>query len=973
MKSLRVFVCILVTSFAIFGGYAIPKKASAAITKTDLSSVSQKITDSISSVPNIDPNYNPQKEYISNIKKSVSSAYDQLVSDTNATPSYLEEVSLLKYQSYLQGEFNNVNNSVLIMPKNRSLYLDILSAYKNKANELGTAAHIRVSAERGIITGGQATSAQKEATANSEKTAAEIQKSLSKNSKCSFGLVGDMNLSACINEGVTWLIKNTLLQIAAFLVWLTANMFNYSIQIGVLNFKDWAPDTLYPIWIIVRQIVSLFIVFAGLYLGFLYIIGDEEGKFGRYMTKVVLFALFVNFSYPLARTAIDVSNIVSLKVYASAVGSQALISRDFMSFKSAGGLIMDRLGLQGLAASATSVTDAEKNGKGMLGEINSIPGALMAVAFTLYAAYIFFMVTAIMVTRTAVLVFITIASPLLLVDNVIPFLGDNAKKLRKLFFDQLIVGPVFMIMLALTLKFLEVFRLSSGSGISGMASPGTGGASIITFFNLLMMLIMLNIMIKVTKNIAGEIGNFATSKIAGAVGGLALGAATGGIGLAGRQVAGRAVAAAKSRGWVSKDPDSISNRFANTLTNSSFDLRNSKVVAKGAGMAGFGSGMFGVGMGAGHKGGFDEDSKKKVEELTTKAKRIPTRHERDILDKDGNVVVKKGTVNEEGVRARNEYLNRGSIFLTKEQKEKMMEEAVDEDSSEMLNTYKKQPDRASKTKEAQRLRDELAEEKRRNPSLDTVEARSLARALSKIQEDEKEFEKQVNESVDRYLSLPDERKQLFLANLAKDLRQEVQAKVGAPPEVKRKKTPDEEYADMVQEIQKKYDDQIKKLSYTIGRGDAQGRHVPSQKELDDIEMKRTQELEALALQQGRAKEQRKPPQQQEEKRGASANDSTPEPSSTPYQANQKNAANDSPFEENTTVKRDEEVSPIVDQFGNNFVKPQPQKQTTLKGDDLATALGLDREAAKAAKARREEAKAAEAARKVLTKEETVAA
>jgi peptidyl-tRNA hydrolase len=171
--------------------------------------------------------------------------------------------------------------------------------------------------------------------------------------KCS--VLGTDALIGCIDQAVTWIIKNTILQIGGFFVWLTANMFNYAVKIGILQFAKWAPDQLYPIWLIVRQIISLFIVFIGLYLGLMYILGKDE-KFQKYIPWVIMFALFVNFSYPLVRTAIDISNIVSLKIYASAVGPGAL---DENPTNTAGAQILDKLGLQGLLMSATATKDGD--------------------------------------------------------------------------------------------------------------------------------------------------------------------------------------------------------------------------------------------------------------------------------------------------------------------------------------------------------------------------------------------------------------------------------------------------------------------------------------------------------------------------------------------------------------------------------------------------------------------------------------
>lgn len=584
-------------------------------------------------------------------------------------------------------------------------------------------------------------------------------------------LFGTSAISACISEGVQWLIKNTLLEIAGFLLWLTTNMFNYAIQIGVLDFKGWAPDELYPIWIIIRQIISLFIVFIGLYLGLMYILGKDE-KFQKYIPWVIMFALFVSFSYPLVRTAVDISNVVSLNIYASAVGADALNPG---SDANAGSLIVGKLGLQGLASSAVAASEGKTaDGKtGMLGSINSIPGALLAVCYVLYAAYIFFMVTALFVVRTAALVFLIVASPLLLVDSVFPMLGEKAKLLRKILFEQLAVAPIFMIMLALTLKFLDVFsttgKLSStqfGSGISG----GVNDNTIVVFFNILMMLIMLWIMLKVTKSAAGSLGEYATSAM-GTVGGFALGAAAGGTGLLARKGLGGLAAKARDSKWVTNNQDSFMGRRAynlsNSVANSTFDLRNSSVAQKY-------SGKIGMSMGMGAKMGYDEESKKKVAEIEKRGARIKTKYERDLV-KDGKVVARKGDVDVEGVAAKERFYqnNGGAIFLTQKQQEELNSSFIDESSSKDITDYKKQPNKAAKADFARSLSAQLEKLTKDEGGTSSPRAQALMRTIydiKKQEEDEKKaFDLQLEKEIDRYNRTAPEKRKGYLARLEKDM------------------------------------------------------------------------------------------------------------------------------------------------------------------------------------------------------------
>lgn len=474
------------------------------------------------------------------------------------------------------------------------------------------------------------------------------------------------SLSTCIDEGFAWIIKHTLLAIAGWLLWLTGTMMNYAIDIGILQFSKWAPDALYPIWIIIRQIVSLFVVFAGLFLGFMYIInkGDE---FKKYIPWVVIFALFVNFSYPITRALIDVSNVISLNIYTSAVGSNALTGSTgniITGEKTPGAIIRNKLGLQGLVDYAIN---GAKEGEGVLNKIDNTPSALLAVIFIAYAAWIFFKVTMLLVSRTAVLVFLIIASPILLVDTVIPKLGPTAAKLREMFFQQLFLGPIFTIMLAITLKFLDVFKSSGalgGSATLDTMSSGTGSSTIVMFFNLLMMLVMLKIMITVTESTSGSVGK-AISGAVGTVGGFALGAATGGAGLIGRATIGRAAAKLGGSKWMqNRQGGFVGRQLANmtdSVAKSSFDGRNSSIVQSGAK-------RMGLSLGMGSKMNYEMMQENRAKNLKAHLERTGT-YQRDTKDENG-ILRRKGDVDNstESIEARKRIIENsgGSKFLSSE-------------------------------------------------------------------------------------------------------------------------------------------------------------------------------------------------------------------------------------------------------------------------------------------------------------------
>lgn len=621
MKKLGLIFVVFISIFFV----TLTEKTYAAISSGELSTITEESKQAIRSTPGITNIGNKYPQYLLQVDTIVR---EYSSNSANADDSYYAAAAKINKAlgQYLAGQTGSSNYvvGVEMTARNNDATVSAFSAINNLYMMYDSNEKVRT----GAITQEEAQKRIDGTTlrnAELSKPTAEVNKPAT--GECSFGITGGkMNLTACITDGVTWLIKSILLNIAGFLVWLSANMINYAIQVGILDFKSWAPDTLYPIWIVVRQIVSLFVVFAGLWLGLMYIIGKDE-TFEKYIPWVVIFALFVNFSYPLVRTAVDISNVVSLNIYASAVGNDALTGT---GNSNAGSLIMTSLGLGGLMLSATTEETGIKTS--MVTSINSIPGALMAVVFVLYAAYIFFMITGIILMRTIALVFLIVASPILFIDSVIPKLGDEAVKLRKILFEQLAVGPVFMIMLALTLKFLGIF--------GGVAKSGGGGthSTVVEFFNLAMMLIMLHIMLKITKETAGGIGQMATNAM-GKVGGFAGGMAMGGAGLLARGTVGRIAAKARDSKWVTNNQDGMLGRHAynmsNSIAKSSFDARNSSYVQTGAK-------KLGLSMGMGTNTNYEKELDSKIQDRKERYARIKTENA-------------DGTINEAGARARQKF------------------------------------------------------------------------------------------------------------------------------------------------------------------------------------------------------------------------------------------------------------------------------------------------------------------------------
>lgn len=469
---------------------------------------------------------------------------------------------------------------------------------------------------------------------------------------CSFD-----NPGACIVNGFDWFIRNTVLQIGTWALTMGSFLLDASINYGIIHFSEWVPPGITSLWKLVRDILYLCIVFIGFYLAFMYIIGKDD-KFKKFIPKLIIFALFVNFSLPISKAMIDMSNIVALNIYNSALSG----------LPSGGTSIMDKIGLNTLLTE-----NAAKQG-------SNLPATLLSIIFVFFATWVFFQVAILMLVRTAVLTLCLIGSPLLLIDATvtIPTFGERIKKVRSLFFNQLFMADVFMIMFFITLQVMVVLKqgmlaINDSTGLS--APPQLGNVSLI--FGIFMMLALLYFMMKITKSMSGEVGELATGFVNGGVGLLA-GGAMGGTAMIGRAGIGRFAARTLAErgegtlgGWINRNQDKLGGRMAygltNSLANSTFDTRNSGVAQKF-------SAKTGISLGKGGALGYKQTLDNTIKDKTERMNRI------DTSTKDGREAKERFQKNAGGVLG---------LAVDKNEVKKSLEKNRKSESEKSLSEYAK--------------------------------------------------------------------------------------------------------------------------------------------------------------------------------------------------------------------------------------------------------------------------------------------
>ncbi len=399
----------------------------------------------------------------------------------------------------------------------------------------------------------------------------------------------------CISLGFNWLIKVVLVNLAIGVFYIAGVILNFVYLEGVVNFATYVPDSLYGLWATVRNILATLMVFVCLYFIFFYIIGKED-TIKKFVPRFIIFALFVSFSWTFSKTLVGISNQITQSFYNQAVGSTP--DKDApIAYR-----LQQKMGLQ--SASELAKENAKGSSVGLTDAIKNPAVMLTLAVVILYAAYITFRVTILLLARSLVFVFTIIASPLLIADFVSTKLETYAVQFRSMFVGQLLVGPIFGLMLLIAFKVMDVM-VGSKVNLNGV---GSGAEQLKLFYNLIVVAGIYKLMYEICKSLSGSVGQMASKALSSPLTGAALATGVGAAArvgaFAGRNSIGRMARAAGNSEWVTKNQGgfigSKVRSASNYLKDSTYDVRGSSiassVVNRGMQAAGFGGFSMGGGL-----------------------------------------------------------------------------------------------------------------------------------------------------------------------------------------------------------------------------------------------------------------------------------------------------------------------------------------------------------------------------------------
>lgn len=282
-------------------------------------------------------------------------------------------------------------------------------------------------------------------------------------------------------EAVNWIIAQAgtlFLWLAGILLFIAGAIFDLAVWASVANFAQYANMPIIRIgWTIIRDLCNMFFIFVILYIAIATILQLSHESIGKLMSKVIIAALLINFSFPITLLVIDASNLISYGFYKKIGGGEF---NPFDSDLSIAGRIVGGLQLPGAVQLGSEPRETLKK-YGKLTPTAIILNTIGGIVVILIAALIILIAALLFVVRTVAFLFLLILSPFGFFAMVVPGMSSIGEEWRKSLFKYALSAPAFLFMFYIALSLI-----SGGDGSLRAIIDPTGDMSFGQFFSLVL-------------------------------------------------------------------------------------------------------------------------------------------------------------------------------------------------------------------------------------------------------------------------------------------------------------------------------------------------------------------------------------------------------------------------------------------------------------------------------------------------------
>lgn len=271
---------------------------------------------------------------------------------------------------------------------------------------------------------------------------------------------GSFTMGGVINGTAAW-FGNLLLTVSASILSMAGTVLNVSIVL-TLNIKALyeATPAIDRVWIVIRNLSSMFIIFALLLTSILTILDVAKTSASTLIKNIIMAGILINFSLFFTKTLIDASNLISLQFYRALVPNSATLSKD--SIYSVIDDTFSKGGISDVFMQSLKLPSIYNNQKGFITgvpekdflniTISTFGGSILI----LLAAGSFFAASIAFIIRIVILLLLMGFSPIYFVGMIFPQIKDSmSKKWEGLLIGQLVFMPIYLLLMYVAVSFLS--------------------------------------------------------------------------------------------------------------------------------------------------------------------------------------------------------------------------------------------------------------------------------------------------------------------------------------------------------------------------------------------------------------------------------------------------------------------------------------------------------------------------------------
>ena len=260
-----------------------------------------------------------------------------------------------------------------------------------------------------------------------------------------------------------WIFKKLFAAILVFVGWLV--LIAVTILKWILepsNFKLFLDsDAIRDVWVMTRDFLNIGFIFVLLFSAFCTIFQVEKYHIKSILFKLVLMALLVNFSFPIARFIIDVSNVMMYW----------LLQNLFEGLKDGAGIFASISG-------ESRITGILLPGDATAYDFQYI---IAAIIFSFIFGVTLLIIAVMFVIRLVVLAVLVMFSPVGFAASAFPMVSQYATKWWDALFKYSFFAPIMVFMMAVSLKIMQAAGLEGKKTMLTAAGTQTTSADMANF------------------------------------------------------------------------------------------------------------------------------------------------------------------------------------------------------------------------------------------------------------------------------------------------------------------------------------------------------------------------------------------------------------------------------------------------------------------------------------------------------------